>query len=172
MQKCGKVYIIGFMGSGKTTVGRRLANLMEWSFTDLDKEIEEKEKRSINDIFSSSGEEYFRNAETSALKELSGRENFVISTGGGTPCFGDNMKFMNETGITVYLKLTPSQLASRLEGGTAQRPLVRDLDKNSMIDFITGKLEERESFYEMADIIVDGFSLNTTRLSEQIRKML
>jgi shikimate kinase len=169
MAKGRRVYIVGFMGSGKTTAGKKLASLMGWSFADLDKAIEEKEKRSINEIFSDSGEEYFRNAENVILKEFSEKQDIVISTGGGLPCSGDNMGFMNETGITVYLKLNPGQLASRLHDGTAERPLVKDLDKDSLVDFICCKLAQRESFYSKADIVIDGFNLDISKVLEQIR---
>lgn len=166
-----RVYIIGFMGSGKTTAGKKLASMMGWSFIDLDNVIEEKEGRSINDIFSESGEEYFRNAESMVLKELSDKQDIIIATGGGTPCFAENMKYMNENGITVYLKLNPGQLASRLRGGTAGRPLLRDLDEDSIVNFITGKLIQREPFYNNAKVIVDGFNLDSGRLLEQIATM-
>src|SRR5664279_2631025 len=94
------VYIIGFMGSGKSTAGKKLASLLGWSFIDFDKRIEEHTGKPISEIFSQHGENYFRNLETEILKNLKAETDTVISTGGGTPCYGDNMDYMLETGLT------------------------------------------------------------------------
>src|SRR5512133_3442701 len=98
------IYLIGFMGSGKSTAGRELARLLGWSFTDLDTEVEKREGKTIRQIFAQKGEEYFRNLETKVLRDLNTLANSVISTGGGTPCHSDNMDFMLENGLTIYLK--------------------------------------------------------------------
>src|SRR5665647_886628 len=101
------VYIIGFMGSGKTTAGKKLAAALGWSFIDLDKKIEEHTGKIIPDIFSQNGEVWFRNVEAEVLRSLNELTNTVISTGGGAPCHDDNMDYMLETGFTVYIKLNP-----------------------------------------------------------------
>ena len=123
------VYIIGFMGSGKSTAGKKLASLLGWSFIDLDKKIEEHTGKTIPEIFSQHGENYFRNVEAEVLRSLESQTKTVISTGGGTPCHGDNMDFMLETGLTLYLKLTSDQLKSRLSESKGERPLLKKLKK-------------------------------------------
>ena len=116
MVKSQKIYIIGFMGSGKSTAGKKLASLMGWTFVDLDKKIEEFAGKSIPEIFAQDGETSFREIEAKILRSLNSLKNTVISTGGGTPCYSDNMEYMLDTGLTLYLKLTPGQLKSRLSG--------------------------------------------------------
>jgi shikimate kinase len=101
------------MGSGKTTAGKELASLLGWSFKDLDSKIEEHSGKSIPEIFSQNGEDYFRRVESALLKDFKGETKTVISTGGGTPCYSDNMDYMLKTGLTLYLKMTPAQLKNR-----------------------------------------------------------
>jgi shikimate kinase len=162
------VYITGFMGCGKTTAGKKLASALNFSFIDLDHEIEKKEHRPVSDIFAHSGEDYFRKAESETLRDLDIRADTVISTGGGTPCHGDNLLFMKKTGVLVYLKMTPRQLTSRLGDTAGKRPLLKDLKESELVDFITEKLKVREPFYEQATLIVDGVSLDIRLLSEKI----
>jgi shikimate kinase len=163
-----RVYIIGFMGSGKSTAGRKLAAALGWHFIDLDKEIELKEGKSIKDIFSGRGETYFRKLESETLKSLMLSCDSVISAGGGTPCWGVNMEFMLRTGTVVYLKMTPGELKSRLEGGAAKRPLIREIRPTELLKYITGKLAEREEYYLRAQIIVDGIDFNIKMLADRI----
>ncbi len=165
MEKIHIVYIIGFMGSGKTTAGKKLASLLGWSFIDLDEEIVKETGKSIPDIFSGEGEEHFRNIESKVLKNLNPVNNTVISTGGGASCHNDNMEFMLNSGLTVYLKMTPSQLVSRLESSSDKRPLIKNMDKDSMLEYIEEKLIHREKWYGRAEISVDGFDLNIRALS-------
>jgi shikimate kinase len=172
MSRFRKIYITGFMGCGKTTAGRKLAAELNFSFIDLDHEIERREKRSIEEIFSHSGEEYFRKAESAALHEMDIMTDTVISTGGGTPCFGDNLSFMKETGVLIYLKMTPLQLKSRLDDQKENRPLLKGLKESEMINYITRKLRERGTFYEQATIVVDGMDLDIKSLSYKIRFLL
>ncbi|MEI8225587.1 MAG: shikimate kinase, partial [Bacteroidota bacterium] len=159
-----RVYIIGFMGSGKSTAGKKLASLLGWSFIDLDKRIEEQAGKTIPEIFSQQGEDYFRNVEAEVLKNLMSQTNIVISTGGGTPCHGDNMDHMLETGLTLYLKLTPGQLKNRLSESTGKRPLIKDLDEDSLLSFIEEKLALREKWYNRAEITVEGINLDISLL--------
>ncbi|MCJ7616788.1 MAG: shikimate kinase, partial [Desulfobacterales bacterium] len=125
MLKNNIVYIIGFMGSGKSTAGKKLASHLGWSFIDLDRRIEEHTGKSIPELFSKYGEDYFRDVEANVLKRLKSQTNTIISAGGGTPCHGDNMDFMLETGLTVYLKLTSVQLKYRLSESKGERPLIK-----------------------------------------------
>ena len=125
--KFDKVFLIGFMGCGKTTFGRKLAKQLEWDFIDLDDYIEAEQKSSIQEIFSDKGESYFRGLESNALEEASKWDKTVISTGGGTPCFNNNISFINNIGLSIYIKLSPEVLKSRLEGGKSKRPLIANL---------------------------------------------
>lgn len=164
MRSACKIYIVGFMGSGKTTAGKKLANLKGWNFFDLDKAIEQKSGLSIPEIFTKYGEDYFRSLEAGTLREFSGVDEAVISTGGGAPCFMENMNFMCSDGLTVYLKLTPPQLRERLLGSKTERPLIKGFDKDQLLEFIENKLPERENFYNKAEIIIDGFDLDIQKL--------
>lgn len=172
MAKSSIIYLIGFMGSGKSTAGKKLASLLDWSFIDLDKRVEEHCGKTIPEIFSDEGENYFRTVETEILKNLKSQENTVISTGGGTPCHSDNMDHMLETGLTIYLKLTPGQLKSRLIESTGKRPLIKDLGNESLLSFIEEKLRFREKCYKRAEIIIDGVSLDVGQLFSEVKKSL
>lgn len=164
MQGKSKVYIIGFMGSGKSTVGKKLAAAMGWSFIDLDRTIEAMEGKSIPAIFEHDGEDHFRKIEAEALRTMKLRSEIIISTGGGTPCHGSNMDYMLETGLTVYLKMKPEQLTKRLLESTGQRPLIKNIEDDKLLPFIEEKLHYREKWYERADIIVEGINLDISRL--------
>lgn len=148
-----RIYLIGYMGTGKTTLGKRLAHIMELGFVDIDKHIESKFMQTIPEIFEEYGEEGFRKIEQNALKEVSQIENIVISTGGGAPCFFDNMSLMNNTGLTVYIKATPEELASRLRSSKTVRPIVAQKKEDELVPFITEHLSQREKFYNKANII-------------------
>ena len=166
------IYIIGFMGSGKTTAGKKLASLLGWSFIDLDKKIEENEGKTIPEIFSENGEEYFRITESRLLKKLDVGKDTVISTGGGTPCYCNNMDIMLESGLTIYLKLTPLQLRSRLSESKGDRPLIKDMDHEKLLSFINEKLSVRENYYNRSAITVDGFDLDINSLLSRVKSML
>jgi shikimate kinase len=169
MLSCKKVYIIGFMGSGKTTTGLKLAGLLGWAFTDLDRSIEESTGMTIPEIFSSHGETWFRKAESEMLRNLPSDTNRVISTGGGTPCFEDNMEYMLETGLTIYLKLTPGQLKSRLSGTNGERPLIKDLGEEGLLSFIKEKLAFREKWYNRAEFTVNGFDTDLKLIFSKVK---
>ena len=172
MAKPHIIYIIGFMGSGKTTAGKKLASLLGWSFIDLDKRIEEYAGKTIPEIFSQSGEDYFRIIENQLLRNLKMCTKTVISTGGGTPCYIDNMDYMIETGLTIYLKLTPAELKSRLSQSKGKRPLIKDLDQNELTSFIKEKLAVREKWYERSDITMDGIDLDINLLLSHVKSSL
>jgi shikimate kinase len=166
------LYIIGFMGSGKSTTGKKLASLLGWSFIDLDTKIEEDCGKTIPEIFFQFGEDHFRKIETNVLQSLKTAKNTVISTGGGTPCFGNNMDFMLDTGLTIYLKLTPNQLKKRLSGSHGERPLIKEIGDSDLLGYIEEKLAERENWYNRAAIIVDGFNIDKTTLLKLVRKSI
>jgi shikimate kinase len=163
------VYIIGFMGSGKSTAGKKLASSLGWTFIDLDRKIEEIAGKTIPEIFASDGETQFRNLESKVLRTLKSQVKTIVSTGGGTPCHGENMEFMLETGLTVYLRLSPAQLVERLMGSTDERPLLKDIPDSHLPGFIEGKLAEREKYYNKAKIIIDGINLDINNLQYIIK---
>jgi shikimate kinase len=156
------------MGSGKTTIGKVLANELGYSFIDMDTYIEHKMFQSVSQIFSEKGEKEFRLIEQSALHEIAEFENVVISTGGGAPCFFNNMDYMNARGLTVYLQLTPSELANRLENSHAnKRPLIANRKGQELLQFIEDGLSKREAFYQKAALTVNA---NDESLISQLTK--
>lgn len=148
-----RVFIIGYMGSGKTTVGKKLSKHLSLNFIDLDAYIENKYHKSIAALFEEKDEEGFREIERSALKEVALIENVIISTGGGAPCFFDNMELMNSAGITVYLQASPEELASRLLASKTVRPLIKGKSREELIPFITEHLAKRDRYYKRAKIV-------------------
>ncbi len=146
------IFLIGFMGSGKTTWGKKIAHALDLPFLDLDQEIVAHIGMSIPEYFSTFGEEKFRKLESDFLKQQGGKQA-VISTGGGTPCYYDNMQWIKENGLSLYLYHTPQSLWSRLsQSDIKKRPLLQSFSGEELLTFITTKLEERAPFYEQADI--------------------
>ena len=172
MHKANKIFLLGFMGSGKSTTGKKLASHLKWTFIDLDEKIENITGMKIRDIFSEKGEAFFRKTESEALQGIASESNVVISTGGGTPCFGDNMDFMLRTGLTVYLRMTPARLKSRLADSSDHRPLLKDIGKEDLEEYIAGKLSEREKWYSRAEIIIDGFNTDFSVLYSSVKKLI
>jgi len=172
MQKADKIYLIGFMGSGKSTTGRRLAAYLNWSFLDLDEIIEKNTGMKIRDIFSEKGEEFFRLSESAALKETEFVSNTVIATGGGAPCFGRNMDFMLGHGLTIYLSLTPDKLKERLAKSDGKRPLLKGIGKENLEEYISAKLEEREKWYLSAKLIIDCNKTSFQGLCNMVKKLI
>lgn len=167
------IFLIGYMGSGKTTLGRPLASRLGYSFTDLDKAIEDGEKRTIGEIFSTDGEAYFRDLERKYLQKIVDEGgDWVISTGGGTPCFGENMALMNACGVTVYLKIAPRMLADRLLGAKVCRPLVAGKTPDELLSYIEETLAVREKFYGQANVIVSNPSRDVTKLVQILEPYL
>lgn len=148
------IFLVGFMGSGKSTLGKRLSKKISYDFIDMDEAIELEEGMSVTEIFEFKGENYFRNLETRFLESLNNSSNYVIATGGGAPCFADNMQLMNEKGVTVYLKLSPANLASRLENARSIRPLIASIPADELTDYIREQLGEREKYYNQARCVI------------------
>ena len=146
---------MGYMGSGKSSVGKLLAKNIGWQFIDLDIFIENRYHKSISRIFSEKDETFFREIEHNMLREVALFEQSVISTGGGAPCFHNNMTLMKQTGITVYLKVPIPELSKRLETSKQSRPLIKNKTKEELTAFIADNLKAREIFYNEADIILD-----------------
>ncbi|OFY35698.1 MAG: hypothetical protein A2W91_14050 [Bacteroidetes bacterium GWF2_38_335] len=164
-----KIYLIGFMGSGKTTAGKKLAAHLGYRFIDLDDYIEIKEGNTVKEIFETRGEDYFRKTEAAKLREVTSTdENLVISTGGGTPCHFNNMDFMNSSGKTIYLKADSGSIASRLKNSGEKRPLISGKNHEELIEFIENKLAEREVFYSKAEYQISALDLTAIKLSKAL----
>lgn len=150
-----RLYLIGFMGSGKTYIGRRLAGALHLPFLDLDDYLEVRTGRSISRIFEEEGEAAFRSLEAAALRDTERYAAAVIACGGGTPCYRDNMHWMNAHGVTIYLRTPVTLLVDRLIDETAHRPLLRGLDREGLHRFVETKLEDRVAHYRQASVIVE-----------------
>lgn len=154
------------MGVGKTTLGKKLANSLQLDFVDSDEALETKFGCSIAEYFEKYGEEEFRIAEHNWLKELQDQPK-VIATGGGMPCFFDNMQVMNQKGVTLYLERPVKELYHRLKNAKQKRPLLNQLNEDELLSYIENKLEEREPFYMKAN-----FTLTREQQTEEIIKGL
>ena len=157
------IFLIGFMGSGKTTAGRILAERLDYEFVDLDVLIEEREKMAITQIFAIRGEEYFRKVENQVLYTLLDRSLMVVACGGGTPCFYDNMQKMKSAGLTIYLRVSTDVLAARLSGKDASRPLVAGKKGAELRSHLKKLLSGREGWYRQSHIIfpADRFDIES-----------
>jgi shikimate kinase len=161
-----RVYLIGFMGCGKTSWGKKLAAGLGYNFIDLDHVLEAQVGSTIAEYFASHGEEAFRKLESEVLKQTEYPENVIVSTGGGLPCFFDNMDWMNQHGQTLYIQLSPRGLASRLENAKTPRPVLQGKKGDELVAFIEHKLSEREGFYLQATHYVDGIDMSVEKLAE------
>lgn len=170
------IIIIGYMGAGKTTVGKALAKELGIMFYDLDWYIESRMHKTVKQIFDESSEDGFRQIEHNMLHEVAEFENIVLSCGGGTPCFFDNMDYMNQLGETVYLKASPETLYAHLKMGKGVRPLLLNKTPEEVQIFIREQLQKREPFYEKAKHIFDVNVMdNFDKIKEtvaQIRQLL
>ena len=154
-----KIYLIGMPGSGKSTLGRKLAKELLVEFVDLDNELEKRERKSVREIFSQDGEDYFRQKESQVLAEWSASsKSFVMATGGGTPCFLNGIETINETGLSIFLDVPLSQLLSRLQEKT-DRPLLNSSDNSEMEDKLKSLRSRRLSVYEQAHIKIENADL-------------
>lgn len=151
-----KIFLIGFMGSGKTHWGNLLSAKLHLPFRDLDSVIVEREKKTVSEIFSDKGEEYFRYMEKEVLEEIvREHESFILSCGGGTPCFFNNIEFMKKSGKVIWLNTSIDVLKERLVKEKMSRPLIRDIDDDELKRYISRKLSERKLYYEQADLMVN-----------------
>lgn len=167
-----KVFLLGYMASGKTTIGKEIAKKLNFVFIDLDVYIENKEGMSVAQIFNTKGEIYFRKAETIYLKELLvSNESAIISLGGGTPCYGNNMQLLldSEKAVTIYLKASLNELVKRLSIDKQNRPLIAHLaTEEAMIEFIGKHLFERSNYYSRASKTINVDNKLTDEIIEEI----
>lgn len=154
-----RIFLIGYMGAGKTTLGKAFAREMNLSFVDQDWYIEERFHKTVQEIFAERGEQGFRELERQMLHEIAEFENVVISTGGGAPCFYDNMEFMNQKGETVFLNVAPDVLFSRLKIASQNRPILRGKTNEELKAFIAKALDKRAPFYSKAKYIFNADEL-------------
>lgn len=162
------IFLVGFMGCGKSTKAKQLANKLDCQVIDLDAVIVEQEEQTIAEYFAAHGEASFRQLESDTLKNYPYPETCVVATGGGLPCFFDNMEWMNANGKTVYLHMEPAQLVSRLHN-REKRPLLKGMDDEQLLSFIEMKLAERDHYYNQAQFIVNAFDLDVEVLEKQIK---
>ncbi len=161
------------MGTGKTTAGRELAKALGVEFVDIDHFIQARYLKSVSQLFEDVGEAEFRKIESNILKEVGEFEDVVISTGGGTPCFFDNIDYMNRVGTTIYLKASPEALSSRLNTCKEKRPLIRDKNEEELYTFVVESLQKREPFYSKADIIFETEELvNREDVDKYIQQLI
>ncbi len=161
-----KLFLIGMMGSGKSYWAQRLADQSNIDWMDLDAEIEKETLQTIGEIFETEGEAFFRNKERDALHNLSAYQNIIVATGGGTPCFHNNMQWMNEHGTTIWIDEPVEMLVKRLTPEKAHRPLIKNLNDDELHTFLSNKLKEREPFYNQAKYRLGSEALTATNLFE------
>lgn len=162
------IYLVGFMGTGKTAAGKELAKGLKFEFVDLDDLIARKEKRTINDIFIQSKEPYFRKVEKETLKEISSQENLVVSCGGGIVIDPENVALMKQTGRLIALTARPEVIFERTKKG-AHRPLLNVTDP---LNRITELLSARKPYYEKADLSIDTSDLSVRQVAESILELI
>ncbi len=164
------IFIVGYMGCGKSSLGRKLARRLACAAIDTDTEIEQQEGASVNDLFRYEGEEAFRLLEREVIERvISSGLPAVVSTGGGLPAWRDNMERMNSAGFTVYIRRSAGQIAARLSPyGRSKRPKLRGLSDEELLDFMTRNMAEREPWYSQARLVVDAGSLTDQELIQRI----
>lgn len=151
-----RIYIIGYMAAGKSWLGRELAASTGITCTDMDELFEERYRVSVLDFFRKYGEPLFRKLEREILIGTAATDNLIIVTGGGTPCFSDNMDFILRSGTSVYLRMPLTELIRRIRGIRKKRPLLKDVPPADLQRFVCDQLATREIFYSRADFIFDG----------------
>lgn len=164
-----KIFLIGFMGSGKTHWGRLVSQKLAIPFFDLDEQVTEHAGKSIVEIFATEGEEYFRIQEKQVLHIITeSHDAFVMACGGGSPCYFNNIDYMNSSGITIWINTPLDTLFSRLTGEKDKRPLIKSLSDEQLKAFISKKFSDRKIYYEQAQAVVDEDPLTAEHIIEKI----
>jgi shikimate kinase len=165
-----RIYLVGYMGAGKSTTSKRLAHKLGWEAYDTDRLFEARYKISINDFFHKYDADLFRRLETQILHNTLLYDNAVIATGGGTACFNDNMEWMNQNGFTIFLKISPESAITRLSQSKVRRPIIYDRPPEELEAFIKNNYAERIPFYEQAQLTVKSENLDLDALVTLIPK--
>jgi len=161
-----KVFLVGYMASGKSNLGRKLAHIMKLDFIDLDQFIENKTNKTIPYFFRTEDEKTFREIEMESLKEIvTTQDNFILATGGGTPLYYGNMDYMNKHGKTVYLKVENDILVERLKNAKKNRPVLTDVPDDELADFVKKEIAFREDYYNKAKVIIDTYAVSVDQLA-------
>jgi shikimate kinase len=165
-----KIILIGYMGAGKTQLGRSLAQSLNIRFINSDSEIEQQTGMTIGQIFEQYGEDYFRTLEKEFLQTFNADNSFVLATGGGTPCYNDQMTVLNALGTTVYLQCSNETLFSRLKNERDHRPLIAGLSDDELRDAIDFRMKQRESIYQLAQIVLPENEQTVESLSQHLHR--
>lgn len=161
------------MGAGKTTAGKSLAKKMNYDFYDLDHYIESRYLKTVSQIFNEYGEDRFREIEKNMLEEVGHFENVIIATGGGTPCFYDNMEYMNKNGLTIFLYASPNALLKRLVNCKSQRPLIAGKSEKELLAYIVENLNIRLPFYKEAQVTFETeYIISKELMDEYVDKLI
>ncbi len=164
-----RLYLIGYMGCGKSTVGRKIARFAHMRFMDTDSQVEMREGATVADIITYQGEEYFRAVEQAVLDDTANIDNVVVSTGGGLPIWADNMERIGQLGLSVYLRRSPQNILSRLSPyGRQKRPKFRGLNDEQLLDFMTHHMAEREPIYSKADVVIECDTMSDDKVLDTI----
>ncbi len=164
-----KLFLVGMMGSGKTYWTKFLSKELKVGGYDLDFLIESNEEKTIAEIFAEDGEDYFRKQEAKLLRWFKEKKSFVLGTGGGTPCYLDNMEWMNKNGTTIFIDSPVAQLVERLIPEKAHRPLISNLSDEDLFQFLTKKRMDRLAEYQKASIVLEGTAINEKEFSKIIK---
>jgi len=164
------IYLIGYMGSGKTTLAKKLSKRLQLPFLDTDFEIEKKENKSISDIFKNEGELHFRMLETEFLNQI--KNNTIVACGGGIPMYNDNMLIINKKGISIYLKASAKNLASRLKNEKKYRPLIANIHDEKLEDYIKEDLQNRSSYYTLSHHTVSVNNKTEDKLLREVYALI
>ena len=164
------IFLVGFMGAGKTTLAKKTASKLGYQWIDTDQEIEKKEGVKVSEIFEVRGEAYFRALEKQLIDGLIPSEKMIVATGGGLPCFNNLMETLNQLGTTIYLERTPKELFQRVKQATNSRPLIAHKSDEELLEYIESAMEKRREIYLQSNIIADRFSQTPEKLIELIQK--
>jgi shikimate kinase len=164
-----KIFLIGFMGSGKTYWGNKWAESSGLDFFDIDEMVEAQQGKTAAQIFADDGEDFFRDLETLTLRNFADKKNVIVACGGGTPCYNDNVAWMNNSGTSIYLRSSPEKILNRLVTEPEKRPLIKNMQGAELLFYITEKIKEREQYYGRAKIILDVDDLDKNYLPDFLK---